>query len=66
MNDKPISISGISESRIAPIVAEIAKSHSGRALLLVSSETRARRLAEDLAFLWIFRSTPCLRKILFS
>ena len=50
MNEKPISISGISESRISPIAAQIAKSHSKRALILVASAARARRLSEDLAF----------------
>ncbi len=50
MNEKPISITGISESRISPIAADIAKSNAGRALIVVASAARAKRLSEDLAF----------------
>ncbi len=49
MNKRPINISGISESRIAPVAANIAKSNA-QALIIVSTGTRAKRLAEDLAF----------------
>ena len=49
MNKKPINISGISESRVAPVAADVAKQNA-QALIVVSSATRAKRLAEDLAF----------------
>lgn len=49
MNKRPINISGISESRVAPVAADKAKSNA-QALIIVSSATRAKRLAEDLAF----------------
>lgn len=50
MTQRPISISGISESRVAPVAAEIAKKQNGQSLIIVPSHTRAKRLATDLSF----------------
>ena len=44
-----INISGISESRVAPIAAYLSK-QEGQSIIIVPTETRAKRLAEDLSF----------------
>ncbi len=44
-----ISISGISESRVAPVAAHILKERN-QSIIIVPTETRAKRLAEDLSF----------------
>ncbi|MDD2217320.1 MAG: transcription-repair coupling factor [Eubacteriales bacterium] len=50
MAQRPISISGISESRVAPVAAEISKRQDGHSLIIVPSQVRAKRLAIDLSF----------------
>ena len=45
-----INISGVSDSQVAPVAAEIIKENKGQCLLVVSSLTRAKRLANDLSF----------------
>ena len=47
---KLVSISGISESRAAPVAADIAAQKGRQLLIIVSSEIRAKRLALDLSF----------------
>jgi len=49
-SNKPVSISGIAESRVAPVAAYVLKSNGSQGLIIVSSHTRAKRLAEDLSF----------------
>ena len=44
-----INYTGVSESRVAPIASDIIRG-SGQTLVIVSSDTRAARLAEDLNF----------------
>ena len=44
-----INISGISESRCAPIISKIVK-EEGQSLIIVATENRAKRLASDLSF----------------
>lgn len=44
-----INISGISESRIAPVAANICE-REGQSIIIVASLTRAKRLASDLSF----------------
>ena len=44
-----INISGISESRVAPVAAHLSK-EEGQSLIIVNSDVRAKRLAEDLSF----------------
>lgn len=43
-----INISGISESRVAPVAAYL--SGKGQSLMIVPTETRAKRMASDLSF----------------
>ncbi|MCR5482288.1 MAG: transcription-repair coupling factor [Clostridia bacterium] len=45
-----VGISGISESRVAPVAANIDAKGEGQSLIVVSSEIRAKRLALDLSF----------------
>ena len=45
-----INITGASEGRIAPIIAEIIKEKKGQSLIVVSTFNRAKRLACDLSF----------------
>ncbi|MCL1808244.1 MAG: transcription-repair coupling factor [Clostridiales bacterium] len=45
-----INLYGISENRIAPAAAEIAKGKNSQLLIIVPSETKAKRLAVDLSF----------------
>ena len=45
-----INITGASEGRIAPIIAEIIKEKKGQSLIVVSTFNRAKRLASDLSF----------------
>lgn len=45
-----IKISGISDSRVAPVASRIIKEEKGKSLLVVSSQVRADRLATDLSF----------------
>jgi len=45
-----VNISGISESRVAPVAAYILKGTIGQSLIIVSSPIRAKRLACDLSF----------------
>ena len=52
MNKGPVNISGISESRAAPVIAYIKKEKSGQGLIIVSSQVKARRLATDLSFFY--------------
>ena len=44
-----INISGISESRVAPVAAYLAK-EKNQGIIIVSTDVRARRLALDLSF----------------
>lgn len=44
-----INISGISESRIAPVASYLSKG-KGQSLIIVSTDVRAKRLASDLSF----------------
>ncbi len=44
-----INISGVSESRTAPVIANLAK-EKNQSMILVSTDLRARRLALDLSF----------------
>ena len=44
-----INISGISESRVAPVAAYLS-GEEGQSIIIVPSENRAKRLAEDLSF----------------
>ena len=43
-------ISGVSESRAALIIAELIKEKKGKNLIIVATEPRAKRLADDLYF----------------
>ncbi len=43
-----INVSGISESRVAPVAAYLSK--QGQSLIIVPTETRAKRMASDLSF----------------
>ena len=45
-----IGISGVSESRSAFIISENIKKESGKSLIIVATEPRAKRLADDLSF----------------
>lgn len=45
-----INVSGIAESRIAPVAAHIANKKEGQSLIIVSTPVRAGRLATDLSF----------------
>ena len=45
-----INISGVSDSQVAPLAAEIIKEKKGQCLFIVSSLVRAKRLATDLSF----------------
>lgn len=45
-----INISGASDGRIAPIIADIIKKEKGQSLIVVSTFNRAKRLAADLSF----------------
>ena len=45
-----INITGVSEGRIAPIIAEILETGKGQSLIVVSTLNRAKRLAADLSF----------------
>lgn len=44
-----INISGISESRVAPVSAYLAK-EKNQSIIIVSTDVRAKRLALDLSF----------------
>ena len=44
-----INVSGISESRVAPVAAYLSR-EEGQSIIIVPTETRAKRLAEDLSF----------------
>lgn len=52
MRNRPVAISGISESRVAPVAAHIQKEKNGHGLIIVSSQIRAKRLAADLSFFY--------------
>lgn len=45
-----VNISGISESRVAPVAARISESSKGQTLIIAASPVRAARLAGDLSF----------------
>ncbi len=45
-----VSFSGVAESRVAPVIDKILKSQDGQGLIIVSSEIRGKRLAQDLSF----------------
>ena len=45
-----VNISGISESRVAPVAARISESKKGQTLIIAASPIRAARLAGDLSF----------------
>ncbi|MDO4745889.1 MAG: CarD family transcriptional regulator, partial [Bacillota bacterium] len=45
-----INITGASEGRVAPVIAEIIKEKKGQSLIVVSTFNRAKRLAADLSF----------------
>jgi len=52
MRRSPVNISGISESRVAPVAAHIKKEKGGQGLIIVSSQIKAGRLATDLSFFY--------------
>ena len=45
-----INITGASEGRIAPIIADILKTGKGQSLIVVPTLNKAKRLATDLSF----------------
>lgn len=45
-----INVSGIAESRVAPVAAHIANKKEGQSLIIVSTPVRTGRLATDLSF----------------
>ena len=45
-----INISGISEGRAMPVASLIVRERGGQSLIITSSHTKAKRLAEDLSF----------------
>ncbi len=45
-----VNISGISESRVAPVAARISEKSKGQTLIIAASPVRAARLAGDLSF----------------
>lgn len=45
-----VSISGVSEGRVAPVAAIIAEDKNRQCLIITASYVRARKLAEDIAF----------------
>ncbi len=45
-----INITGASESRVAPLAAELIREREGQTLIVVSTSMRAKRLATDLSF----------------
>ena len=45
-----INITGASESRVAPLAAELIRERGGQSLIVVPTYTRAKRLATDLSF----------------
>lgn len=45
-----VSISGVSEGRVAPVAAIIAENKDRQCLIITASYVRARKLAEDIAF----------------
>ena len=45
-----IGISGISESRSALVISDVIKKEQGQNLIIVATEPRARKLANDLSF----------------
>ncbi len=45
-----VNISGISESRVAPVAARISENSRGQTLIIAASPVRAARLAGDLSF----------------
>ena len=45
-----VNISGISESRVAPVAARISESSKGQTLIIAATPVRAARLAGDLSF----------------
>ncbi|PWM64118.1 MAG: transcription-repair coupling factor [Eubacteriales Family XIII. Incertae Sedis bacterium] len=52
MKKSPVNISGISESRVAPVAAYIKKEKGGQGLIIVSSYAKAKRLKTDLSFFY--------------
>lgn len=54
---KIINLSGISDTRIALAAARLARENQGQSLIVTPSESRAKRLAQDLSF---FASVPVL------
>ncbi len=47
---KIINLSGISDIRIAPMAAQFIDKNKGQSLIVTTSESRAKRLAQDLSF----------------
>ncbi len=45
-----VNISGVSESRTAPVAADIANRSEGQSLIIVATPVRAKRMALDLSF----------------
>ena len=45
-----VNISGISESRVAPVAARISADKKGQTLIIAATPVRAARLAGDLSF----------------
>ncbi|MBQ9016088.1 MAG: DEAD/DEAH box helicase [Firmicutes bacterium] len=45
-----INITGASESRVAPLAAELIRERGGQSLIVAATYTRAKRLATDLSF----------------
>ena len=52
MKKSPVNISGISESRVAPVAAYIKKEKGGQGLIIVSSYAKAKRLKTDFSFFY--------------
>ena len=47
---KLINLTGISETRIAPLAANLIEERNGQGLILTTSANRAKRIASDLSF----------------
>lgn len=45
-----VNVSGISETRVAPVMAVIAEESKGQSLIVTASYAKAKKLAEDLSF----------------
>ena len=57
-----INITGASDGRVAPIIAEILEKVKGQSLIVVPTFNKAKRLATSLSFLLRERYSYCLRR----